>query len=160
VIFFFFFFAIGRIISFKTRSELTFVLFCFFEIFLHNKTRTLIYAEERRYQIPLTSPAPFASLAWILYSIYLRPWFSNGGGHLHYLSFSPLFFLPRTRNRHSGICEFTWENLLLVTKMDSRKVHGLQRKIKNWSLTFRNMGMEDGESYPKTQVYKLILCFI
>lgn len=63
-------------------SYITFFFFLvfFWVIFLHNKTRTF-YAEEKRYQTLLTSPATFASLDWILFSIYSRPWFFNGVLH-------------------------------------------------------------------------------
>jgi hypothetical protein len=55
--------------------------------------------------------------------------------------------------------EKSWGGHLAVTKLDSRKGHGHQRKTSSWSLTFKNMDQGIGEQFLLIQVIFYLLLF-
>lgn len=64
------------------------------------------------------------------------------------------FFSPRYHQLFQIIALHQWEEHLVVTKPDSRKVHGPQRKIISSSTIFSSMEQEIGETFQRMLVCK------
>ena len=58
----------------------------------------------------------------------------------------------REREEVVGRGNKPWEDLLAVTKMGSRKVHGPLRRTSSWCLIFKNMVQEIGDQFLSTLV--------
>lgn len=138
---------------------------CNFINFLQIKTRLLSkkHRVKGRYRTPLTWSCSLGRLpSTSLSTIYIRI-LSLIILQLATFVFSSLIFwdtklstpylISSKPSRILIWCTFSsWPSLILVKRMEWRKVHGLQRKIRNSSITFRNMGMGNGEPFPRMQV--------